>query len=156
MLGRRYWAATGAGAYRDGVPISVARTSRLAEAIVAVGDYGTGPDADARNRADHALHRRLAPVVQRVRMLGSAALDLVLVAEGALDASITLSNRPWDMTAGVVIAREAGAEVVDADGARHDRSSSTTIAVAPQLSADVTALVRGALAEARFDPPVTR
>ena len=155
FLRRRYWAAAGLGAYRDGAPISARRTLQISEAIVAVGDYSTGLDAAARNRADHALHRRLAAVVQRVRMLGSAALDLVWVAEGGLDASITLSNRPWDMTAGVVIAREAGADVVDADGTRHGFVSSTTIAVVPELRADVTALVSAALADAGYLPQVS-
>jgi myo-inositol-1(or 4)-monophosphatase len=46
-------------------------------------------------------------------MLGSAAIDLAWVAEGRLDASIILANKPWDTAAGVVIAREAGAHVVD-------------------------------------------
>lgn len=52
-----------------------------------------------------------------MRMLGSAAVDLVWVASGKLDASIALSNHPWDMAAGVAIAREAGAIVMDVDGA---------------------------------------
>jgi myo-inositol-1(or 4)-monophosphatase len=38
----------------------------------------------------------LAASVERVRMLGSAAIDLAWVADGRLDASIMLSNKPWD------------------------------------------------------------
>jgi myo-inositol-1(or 4)-monophosphatase len=48
-------------------------------------------------------------------MLGTSAADLVFVADGSLDASITLANRSWDMAAGAVIAREAGAAVTDLD-----------------------------------------
>ena len=59
---------------------------------------------------------RTAGQVQRIRMLGSAAFDLVWLAEGKTDASIVLSNSMWDMTAGVVIACEAGARVVDSAG----------------------------------------
>ena len=52
-------------------------------------------------------------------MLGSAAVDLTWLAEGKIDASVTLSNRSWDMAAGVIVAREAGAVVVDLDGREH-------------------------------------
>jgi myo-inositol-1(or 4)-monophosphatase len=45
-------------------------------------------------------------------MLGAVTLDLVWVAEGKLDASITLSNKAWDTAAGALIAKEAGAAVV--------------------------------------------
>lgn len=54
-------------------------------------------------------------------MLGSTAVDLgrrglVWVADGTLDVSITLGNRAWDMAAGMVIARQAHAALLDADG----------------------------------------
>jgi myo-inositol-1(or 4)-monophosphatase len=55
------------------------------------------------------LTERLAHDAQRVRMLGSSAIDLAWTAEGRLDACIQLGNKPWDTSAGVLIAREAGA-----------------------------------------------
>jgi DDE_Tnp_1-associated/Inositol monophosphatase family len=39
-------------------------------------------------------------------MLGSSAIDLAWTAEGRLDACIQLGNKPWDTSAGVLIARE--------------------------------------------------
>jgi myo-inositol-1(or 4)-monophosphatase len=72
-------------------------------------------------------------------MTGSAALDLAWLAEGRLDAALTLSNHAWDMAAGVVIAREAGAVVIDQDGAIHDVDSTVTLAVAPLLAEAVLA-----------------
>ncbi|MGH3867778.1 MAG: inositol monophosphatase family protein [Pseudonocardiaceae bacterium] len=144
FLGQRYWAADGVGAWRNGQPITAARTMALSDSIVAIGDYGTGPDAPARNRVALALHAHLAPRAQRVRMLGSAAVDLVWVAGGMLDASITLGNRAWDMAAGAVIARQAGAALFDADGTPHTTSSRFTIAAAPALRNDVLAAVQAA------------
>jgi myo-inositol-1(or 4)-monophosphatase len=47
----------------------------------------------------------------------------------------------------VLIAREAGARVLDHDGSEHSRESSSTIAVTPALEADLMAAVRAALAE---------
>jgi myo-inositol-1(or 4)-monophosphatase len=75
-------------------------------------------------------------------MLGSAAIDLAWVADGKLDISMTLSNKPWDTAAGVIIAREAGAVVVDMDGTDHTFDSTATIAATPAFVNDITALVQ--------------
>jgi myo-inositol-1(or 4)-monophosphatase len=75
-------------------------------------------------------------------MWGTAALDLVWVAEGKTDACVILSNNPWDTSAGVVIAREAGARVVSASGSTHDIDSGETIAVTPELLPQIIQLVR--------------
>lgn len=145
-LGRRYHAATGCGAWRDGQRIHATPATQLADVMVAIGDYGTGPDAPERNQVALALHAALAPTAQRVRMLGSAALDLALVADGTLGVSLTLGNRPWDMAAGVAIAREAGAVLTDTDAVPYTSASRTTIATAPGLTAHVHAILRDATA----------
>jgi myo-inositol-1(or 4)-monophosphatase len=75
-------------------------------------------------------------------MLGSAAIDLAWVADGKLDASVTLSNHPWDIAAGVIIAREAGARVVDIDGSDHGLHSANTIAATPGLIDEVRRIVQ--------------
>ncbi|MGW2105063.1 inositol monophosphatase family protein [Streptomyces sp. NPDC001948] len=142
LIGRRYWAAQGLGAYRDGHRISAAGTRTLPEAVIAVGDYGTGPDGPERNRVALAIQAHLAEKAQRVRMLGSAAVDLALVADGTLDATITLGNHEWDMAAGVVLAREAGAVVMDTDGSPHTADSLTTIATAPGLRDAILDILR--------------
>jgi myo-inositol-1(or 4)-monophosphatase len=74
-------------------------------------------------------------------MLGSAAIDLAWLADGRLDASMTMSNKPWDTAAGVIIAREAGAVVIDQDGSDHTVASASTIAVAPGVVEELLALV---------------
>jgi len=47
-----------------------------------------------------AVVGRLARESLRVRMQGSAALDLAWLAAGRLNATMMLSNLPWDVTAG--------------------------------------------------------
>jgi len=79
---------------------AAARAVHDPDATIAIGDYGTGPDAAERNQAALAVHAALASSAGKVRMLGSAAADLALVADATLDASLTLGNRPWDMAAG--------------------------------------------------------
>jgi myo-inositol-1(or 4)-monophosphatase len=66
---------------------------------------------------------------------------LAWLADGRIDASLTMSNNPWDMAAGVAIAREAGALIVDADGSDYTLRSGNTIAVAPNLLNEFLQLV---------------
>jgi myo-inositol-1(or 4)-monophosphatase len=141
FLGTRYHAAQHTGAYLGGRRIQTSMTTDLEDAIVAVGDYAVGEGAEAKNRQRIALTEHLAANVQRVRMLGSAVIDLAWVAEGKLDASITLSNKPWDSAAGVIIAREAGAKVIDHDGTEHEYTSSSTIAAAPSVAKKIVSLL---------------
>lgn len=147
FLGVRYSAVERAGAYAGERRIRTGTTGGLRAAVVSVGDYAVGPDAADKNRLRLALHAHLAGAAQRVRMLGSAAIDLAWVAEGRLDAGVTLSNKPWDTAAGVVIAREAGAVVVDLDGTDHTFDSSATIAAAPGVARELVTLLQRARAD---------
>src|SRR5690625_2910113 len=152
LLGRRYWAAAGRGAHRDGKPIRASQRTHLQEAMVALGDYGTGEGALERNLIAFTLDQELAPRVERLRRLGSAAADLVLVADGTLDASLTLGNRTWDMAAGTLIAREAGAMVADSAGTDHTTTSICTLALAPGLADELLALVATSVRGTRYAP----
>lgn len=142
FLGQRYHAVEGRGAYSGDRPLAASVTNRLRDAVVAVGDYATGPGADRQNEMRLAVTVQLAPRVHRLRMIGTAALDLAWVAEGRLDGTITLGNKPWDMAAGVLIAREAGALVQDADGSPHNVDSACTIAAPAALIDQLILLVR--------------
>jgi myo-inositol-1(or 4)-monophosphatase len=51
-----------------------------------------------------------------VRRMGAAALDLAWTAAGRLDGFWERNLKPWDLAAGIVILREAGGYVTDADG----------------------------------------
>jgi myo-inositol-1(or 4)-monophosphatase len=144
FLGHRYHAVAGHGAYAGDRQLSVSTTRQMRDAVVAVGDYATGPGADVKSEVRLALTVQLAPRVHRLRMIGTAAVDLAWVAEGRLDCSITLSNKPWDTSAGVLIARESGASVVDADGSPHNMESAFTIAAPPALIDQLLLLVRQA------------
>ncbi|HEY2318341.1 MAG TPA: inositol monophosphatase [Solirubrobacteraceae bacterium] len=137
VVGERYAAVAGAGAQRSGKRIAAAPTSRLRSATIAVGDGILGAHAEADRLS---LARALLGEVERVRMLGSACVDLAWVACGRLDAAILPSNKPWDTAAGVLLAREAGAVVVDGSGQPHTPRSANTLAIAPQLLDSVLAL----------------
>ncbi|WP_325052840.1 inositol monophosphatase family protein, partial [Kribbella turkmenica] len=60
----------------------------------------------------HDLACRALPAVRDVRRGGSGALDLCSVADGTPDAYYEHVIQPWDIAAGALIARQAGAQVV--------------------------------------------
>ncbi|WP_233223459.1 inositol monophosphatase family protein [Amycolatopsis sp. CA-128772] len=142
FLHHRYWATIGHGAFRDGDLIAVSRTKNLEDSLISLSDYGSGEGGVARTRASARLDQTLSRRAQRVRRLGSSALELAWVADGTLDASLTLGNRSWDTAAGAIIAREAGALVVDADGSQHNTSSRCAVAVTPSLADTLLPLLR--------------
>lgn len=141
FLGGRYSAAEGNGAHEDGELITVSTTERIGDAVVALGDYAVGAGADEKNRLRFALTQRLGTEAQRIRMHGSAAIDLAWLSAGRIDALVMLANKPWDTAAGVVIAREAGALVVDRDGSPHTFDSGATIAANASLLPAILAAV---------------
>ncbi|MCU7728994.1 inositol monophosphatase family protein [Actinoplanes sp. KI2] len=141
FLNETYSALTGQGAFSGRRRLAVSRTSKVEDAIAAIGDYAVGPGAEEKNIVRVALTGRLAATVQRIRMVGTAAADLAWLATGRIDASITLSNHPWDMLAGAVIAREAGAAVVDTDGSDYTLKSSSLIACTPGIATEMLRLV---------------
>lgn len=144
FLDLRYVAAKGKGAFGNNVQLQASNVTSLTESIVSIGDYAVGAEASAKNAIRLRLTTLLAERVERVRMFGSAALDLAWVAEGRTDATVILGNKPWDTAAGVLLAREAGALVVDATGATHDFTSTETIATTPALTDSLLSLVRDA------------
>jgi len=54
-------------------------------------------------------------------------------------------DRSWDVAARVIIAREAGAVVLDYDGRQHTTGSAATIATPPGIRDELLALVRTAI-----------
>jgi myo-inositol-1(or 4)-monophosphatase len=111
--GTRWTAARGHGATRDGRPLRVRPVPPMGERLVLTG---FGYDAGLRALQGRAV-AALLPQVRDIRRLGSAALDLCHVAEGAADAYVEEGVHLWDHAAGGLVAAEAGARVVVHRGA---------------------------------------
>ncbi|WP_216914099.1 inositol monophosphatase family protein [Nocardia noduli] len=151
LLGLEYYAAEGQGAFVNGAPIAAGRASRLQDAIISIGDYAVGHDASAKNTERLAITAALAATVERVRMFGSAALDLVWVADGRTDGCVIMSNKPWDTAAGVLIAREGGAIVTDSDGSPHSLDAGHTIAANPAIAREMVQLLTNATSNTKIN-----
>jgi histidinol-phosphatase len=111
-LGTRWWAYRGEGAFRNGEKIRVSRTPQLNEAMVFT--TGTGP---SKNAEDRARIRRLLDASRNSRSLGGFWQHM-LVAEGAIDAALDWTSKPWDLAPLGIIVEEAGGKSTNVQGER--------------------------------------
>jgi myo-inositol-1(or 4)-monophosphatase len=130
-----YSAAVGHGAQvLRGGERRVLRCSTADELAMAL--VGTGFGYVPQRRAEQAaLLAGILPLVRDVRRIGSAALDLCMVAEGRLDAHYEHGLHVWDWAAGALVATEAGALVRLPEGA--DGEAGLLVAAAPGIAAQL-------------------
>jgi myo-inositol-1(or 4)-monophosphatase len=137
--GRLYSAGSGMGAHvtdAEGTRrLQCSVVDDLSRALV-----GTGFAYSGRRRAVQAqLVAQILPVVRDVRRIGSAALDLCMVAAGRLDAYYEHGLHVWDSAAGALIAAEAGARVVLPEPGDPDRNAALVVAAAPGVAEELLA-----------------
>jgi len=109
-----FTAERGKGAYlNDRRRLRVAARTELSASVIATGIPHSG-------RPEHDLFleelRAVMAASAGVRRMGAASLDLAWTAAGRLDGFWERNLRPWDLAAGIVILREAGGYVSDAEG----------------------------------------
>ncbi len=108
-----YIAEKGKGAFKNGERITVSDETDLGAAMISTGF------ACLRNYLpDNNLERfcRIAQHTTGQRRFGSAALDLCKVADGQVDAFWEQELNLYDVAAGALIAKEAGATLTDFKG----------------------------------------
>jgi len=108
-----YWAEKSRGAWRHDQRLRVSARRDMGEAVIATGIPFLG-------HGDMAQWSRIfgaiAPSVAGIRRFGSAALDLAWVAAGRYDGFWESGLSPWDVSAGMLLVREAGGFVTDFRG----------------------------------------
>jgi myo-inositol-1(or 4)-monophosphatase len=141
LHGQVFTATDGGGARCNGEPIRTSDADALGPALVATG-FAYDPD---RRRRQAGVLTGVLPVVRDIRRMGAAAVDLCSVACGRVDAYFEKGLGPWDLAAGELIAREAGARVGDLHGA--GPSGAFVLAAAPQLFEPLAELLRSVRAD---------
>lgn len=142
--GVTYSAGLGQGAHRaasDGtgtpIPLRCNPIDEVAMALVATGfGYGTG-----RRARQGELLAQLLPQVRDIRRLGSAALDLCMVAEGRVDAHYEHGLNLWDWAAGALIAAEAGAKLTLPAPGTGGAAGELVVAAAPGIADELIGLL---------------
>ena len=112
MKNELWQAVRGGGAVLNDVALACSGVTTLAQSLI-----GTGFGYDARRRAVQArVLPDLLPRVRDLRRLGAGSLDLCGVAAGRLDGYFEQGLSPWDLSAGGLVATEAGAVVAGLRG----------------------------------------
>ena len=100
-------------AYLNGEIISVSKSEKLSNSLLATGfpyyDYD-------RMDGYFKVLKELAHSSRGIRRIGSAAVDLVYTACGRFEAFFEYSLHPWDVAAGAFIVQQAGGIVSDFSG----------------------------------------
>lgn len=139
--GQLYSAALGRGSHVeiDGRrrPLRCTAVADLSMALLGTG-FGYQP---TRRAAQAELLARMLPRVRDVRRIGSAALDLCMIAAGRLDVYYEHGLNVWDWAAGALIAAEAGASVV-LPGPAH--AAGPLVAAAPGVAREFMAALESA------------
>lgn len=136
-LGKVWTAARGRGAFENGAPIRVSRTTDIRAFLL-----GTGFPFKAHDVMDPYL-RQLDQALRKtsgVRRTGAAAIDLAYVANGILDGFWEARLNPWDFAAGILLITEAGGVVERVEGGPIDATSGSVMAA---NSAEGIARLRG-------------
>ncbi|MDL9936388.1 inositol monophosphatase family protein [Gordonia sp. ABSL1-1] len=137
-----YSAALGGGSYvadREGNRhrLSCNQIDRAELALVATGFAYDAPRRAAQGR----IVAGLLPQIRDIRRIGAAALDLCMVATGAVDAHYEHGLSPWDWAAGALIAAEAGAVVRTPPPDSRASEGYLTMASAPGVATELVALI---------------
>nr|MBV6628615.1 inositol monophosphatase [Oceanococcus sp. HetDA_MAG_MS8] len=133
-------ASKGEGALLNSRRIRISkRPKKLVEALVGTGEpFTPGPRLDRYRPQINALLGHSGGI----RRAGAAALDLAYVASGRLDAFWELGLKPWDIAAGIVLCREAGAAVYGLDDT-DVMHSGDIVAAHPRLLEELRRVLEG-------------
>ena len=145
MRDEMFAGSEGQGATLNGMPIRVSKTETL---ISALGATGFSYDVAAREEGA-ALWATFNDRLQGLRRDGAAALNMVWVAAGRLDAYWERPTNAWDVGAGVVIARESGATVTSLEGNPYRLHETEVACTNGLIHEQVVVLVRETLANLR-------
>ncbi|MEM9487813.1 MAG: inositol monophosphatase family protein [Myxococcota bacterium] len=124
-LSWQFYGCAGGGAFMNGERLAVSGIDSLERALLITGfphDRASNPD---NNFAEWEHMQRVAGDCRR---LGSAALDLCMIARGWAEGYWERHLSPWDIAAGELLVREAGGMVTAIDGGPFSADSGQLIA----------------------------
>jgi histidinol-phosphatase len=109
-LHSRWHAYKGEGAFRDGRRLQVSGVEKLKDSMVF--STGTGPSKDS---SDQTRIRRYLDGARNSRSFGGFWQHM-LVAEGAVEAALDWTSKPWDLAPLILIVTEAGGKSTSLNG----------------------------------------
>jgi len=131
---RLFWATRDDSyAYWNGRRIHVSNVTEIDHAVVCTDWSHVLDTRDQTTRFLRSVYGR----VRQVKILGSAATDITLLARGGVDIYHHVWLYPWDVAAAGLIASKAGATVTEIDGKPWNAFSKSVLAANPVLHAEI-------------------
>jgi myo-inositol-1(or 4)-monophosphatase len=137
-----YVAEKGQGAYLNNRRLRVAARKTMAEALIGCGIPHLGKENSHKKFT--AEFAAVMAQVSNLRRLGAAALDLCCVASGSYDGYWERGLKPWDVAAGILLVKESGGFVTDADGGSEMLTTGSICAGNETIHAQLLGLLRAA------------
>jgi myo-inositol-1(or 4)-monophosphatase len=131
ILGEVYTAVRGCGAYVNGRPLQVSKTTEFHDALLATGFFA---DHEQNLEEQITLFSHLVRGARGIRRAGAAAYDLAQVARGVFDGYWEKNIKPWDAAAGILLVREAGGLVLTYRGEEYTPYKNSIVAANPILA----------------------
>ncbi len=129
-------AINGEGALREGKPITAAKTTDPARGIAILGHSRRTDFEDYLS-----ISRQIYETGMDYRRMGAAAIGLIRVAEGVADLYYERHLSAWDMLAGALIAKEAGAVIALPPLTQLLARGGPVVACAPGVAKDLSFLM---------------
>lgn len=116
ILDELYEAKIGCGAYLNGKKLEVSKEENFQKALIATGfPYSSGTNNDDLDDVIKKI-KDILPLCQDIRRLGSASIDLCMVAKGVFEGYYEMNLKAWDVSAGILILAEAGGKITNIEG----------------------------------------
>ena len=133
-----YLASRGKGALLNDRRIRVSNRIELNQCLI-----GTGFPVVDQSMMDTylAILKDFLSKTAGARREGAASLDLSALATGRFDGFFEFNLKPWDIAAGALIAKEAGAIVTDMQGEQNWLESGDIVAANPKVLAQMLQII---------------
>ena len=116
-----YTALKGKGSFLNGQAIKVSACTDINRSLFLTPEVWAKPSPSNKTRTEAFKLQvenlgKIIPKVHAQRTMGSAAINLAMVAAGQADIYAEVGLHCWDMAAGILMVREAGGVVLDPRG----------------------------------------
>lgn len=124
ILDEMYFASLGNGAFKDNKKLKVSPHKKLKESLITYC-HGAG---DSNRKKAYKLYKNFHEKSHHCRHFGCTTLELAMLAAGNTEAHIITGAKLWDVSAGIIIVREAGGKVTNWQSNKWTKDSSTLLA----------------------------
>uniref|UniRef100_A0ACB8FEK4 Inositol monophosphatase 1 n=1 Tax=Sphaerodactylus townsendi TaxID=933632 RepID=A0ACB8FEK4_9SAUR len=132
---KMYTARKGKGAFCNGQKLHVSQQQDITKALI-VSELGSNREPEVLKTILSNMQKLLSIPIHGIRAVGTAAVNMCLVATGGADAYYEMGIHCWDMAGAGVIITEAGGVLLDISGGPFDLMSRRIIAANSQVLAE--------------------